>query len=121
MNWQLVGRSAGFATLLVLLACEPSQPQLGSQTNWIKACDTSDECGLMECLCGACTISCSDQAECTGQDIGVCVPPADAGSISLCGGTTPLTGMCLARCDDTPCAAGTNCVSGVCQPSVAPD
>jgi hypothetical protein len=121
MNWQLVGRSACFATLFLLLACEPSQPQLGSQTNWIKACDTSDECGLMECLCGACTVSCSDQAECTGQGIGVCVPPADAGSISLCGGTTPTSGMCLARCDDSPCPTGTNCVSGVCQPSIAPD
>jgi len=118
---QPIARSAAFAAALALWACEPAQPQLGSQTNWIKACDTSDECGLMECLCGACTISCDDEAACAGQGLGVCVPPADAGSISLCGGTTPVSGMCLERCEDATCPTGTNCVSGVCQPAVAPD
>jgi len=104
-----------------LPACQPAQPQLGSQTNWIKACDTSEDCGLLECLCGTCTFRCSEEQECSEAGAGVCVPPTDAGAIALCDGTSPAEGMCLARCDDDACPSGTHCVAGVCRPTSAPD
>ncbi len=109
--------SALCAAFFAVTACQPGAPQTGSQTNWLTACDTADDCGGLECLCGICTLTCDGNDDCADTG-GSCVPTTDAGAIALCDGQTPSGGMCLAHCDeDTACPKGASCVAGVCAPS----
>jgi glucuronoarabinoxylan endo-1,4-beta-xylanase len=108
------------AFALALAACGPSNaPQTGSQTNWLVACDSSADCGGLECWCGTCTAPCDGDAACAELGGASCVPADDAGSIALCGGQTAPSALCLDRCDADSCPAGSSCVAGVCAPSVA--
>lgn len=36
----------------------------GSETHWLSACVTNDQCAIGECLCGVCTLPCSSVREC---------------------------------------------------------
>jgi hypothetical protein len=113
-------RAASFALALTLAACSPSEsPQTGSQTNWLTACDSSADCGELECLCGACTAPCTNDDSCSELAGASCVAQSDEGSIALCGGREPEQSLCLPRCEAT-CAEGTSCVAGVCAPLGTP-
>ncbi|MGD8860260.1 MAG: hypothetical protein PVI30_09615 [Myxococcales bacterium] len=100
-----------------LLACSPDggSPQVGSQTNWLMACEASSDCGELQCVCGACTARCDDDAACQGLAAASCIAADDEGSMALCGETPPGSGICLPRCEGG-CDGGTRCVSGVCVP-----
>jgi glucuronoarabinoxylan endo-1,4-beta-xylanase len=110
-----------FAVLaLGLLGCTPSPgPQTGSQTNWLFSCDSAEQCGALECICGACTAPCASSDSACGDLPGAsCIASIEQGAIALCGGQAPPSGLCLPRCDDSrPCADGTSCVAGVCTPT----
>lgn len=117
--------SAAFALasavlFLPLPACQSSSPQVGSQTNWLRACELSDVCGEFACVCGTCTISCDDQSDCDEQGLGSCVPAEDPGATASCQGQSSGTGMCLPRCDEEPCPGESSCLAGVCVASVDP-
>lgn len=104
---------------LVLGACSPSGPQVGSQTNWLRACDSTDECGGLECICGVCTLPCAELA-CGELPDSACVASTETGAIAVCGGSAPPSGLCLPRCDEESCPAGTSCLAGVCAPTGTP-
>lgn len=107
--------------VLGLIACSPSSgPQSGSQTNWLVACESSADCGDLDCVCGACTATCESDDACGNLPGSSCVGSGDSGSIALCDGQAPPAALCLPRCDDATCPAGTSCVAGVCAPAVAP-
>lgn len=109
-------RIASVVMMLALSGCSPSDgPQSGSQTNWLLVCESSDECGGLECECGRCTLACDSDAECGGLPDASCVVASDEGAIALCGGRAPPQGLCLPRCS-MDCAEGTSCVAGVCMP-----
>jgi hypothetical protein len=112
-------RFASVVLGLALAACSPSNgPQTGSQTNWLRACDTSEECGLgLECVCGACTATCLTDPACADLPGATCVAASDKGTIALCSGQAPPINLCLPRCGDDTCAAGTSCIAGVCMPT----
>lgn len=115
-------RAASLAlALTVVAACNPAEntPQTGSQTNWLRACDSSAECGDLECLCGTCTASCEDEAACAELPGASCIAASDEGSIALCGGQAAASSLCLPRCDET-CAEGTSCVASVCIANATP-
>jgi hypothetical protein len=38
-------------------ACKETRDGGDTQTNWLKVCASSDECGAFECICGRCTPS----------------------------------------------------------------
>lgn len=113
--WTLV--VAGLA--LAGLSCSPGGPQVGSQTNWIRACESSEECGQLECICGTCTAVCSVDDECSSLPGASCVATGDPGAIALCGGSAPPAALCLSRCEDGGCPEGSSCVAGVCTPDTA--
>lgn len=105
----------------VLPACEPSGPEVGSQTNWLHVCESSADCGDLECLCGTCTVSCDSDADCSSLDgDATCIPAEDPGAIALCSGYVPPSSVCLARCTDDECPSGTICQAGVCAPDGNP-
>jgi O-glycosyl hydrolase len=106
--------------VLILVACSPAKgPEVGSQTNWLLACDSSDDCGGLECLCGACTTACENDTACADLAGASCVPSSDDGSIALCGGKTADDSLCLVRCEAS-CPEGTSCLAGVCAPNATP-
>lgn len=112
---------AALLALALAAACSPAKntPQTGSQTNWLLVCDSSDDCGGLECLCGTCTTSCESDAACSELAGASCVAPSDEGSIALCGGRMTDSSLCLARCDEA-CPDGTHCVADVCAPIAVP-
>lgn len=111
------------ALALVLIAsaasCGPAGgPKTGTQTNWLRSCQSDSECGGLRCLCGACSRTCNDEASCTGLAGAACVPADDEGAIALCAGSSPgHPGICLPPCGAEGCASGTSCVAGVCTPA----
>jgi hypothetical protein len=102
-----------------LIGCSPSEPETGSQTNWIKACEVSADCGALSCICSTCTRPCDDDAGCADLEGASCVPAAEDGAVAVCGGERfPSAGLCLARCEGDSCGEGLACIAGVCSGSV---
>lgn len=113
MRTALLGLGVGVA----LAACSPSSsPEAGSQTNWLLACDSSEECGGLECLCGACNARCESDAACAELPGASCVAATHEGAIALCSGQPPPSGLCLPSCEAS-CPEGTSCEASVCAPS----
>jgi O-glycosyl hydrolase len=113
-----VARSATALLFAIAAACGP---QTGTQTNWLRACQTDAQCSAeLQCLCGMCTLACEENSSCSELPDAACTPASDAGGIALCGGSIPPTaGLCLLRCEDGACPSGTACVAGVCAPDHA--
>ncbi len=101
---------------VLVTACSPDEgPQTGSQTNWLRSCSTSSECGSEACHCGVCTHPCVSDADCAAGLS--CVTAQDPGAVSLCSGAAPVaTGLCLERCGGDACGDAEVCSAGVCRP-----
>ena len=107
---------------VAILGCSPSDPQTGSQTNWLRSCETDVDCGSQSCHCGVCTHPCAEDSSCSTLAGSSCVVATDPGVVALCGGSPASdAGLCLARCGNDVCAAGQNCVAGICSPRSSPD
>src|SRR5688572_16976897 len=81
-------------------ACAPDGGQTGSETNWLKRCTTSEECGEGSCLCGICTWECDAENACTQTNgPALCVSTGQSAYQSVCGGsTTPPNSVCVPTC-----------------------
>jgi uncharacterized protein YkwD len=102
---------------LVLWACgDPhSSPTVGSNTNWLKACDTTEQCGrATACHCGACTAECNSDADCAALSGARCAAATDPATWSACQTVNPTFGICLPRCQPGECGDGQVCVDGAC-------
>lgn len=117
------------AAIAALAACksEGRGPKVGSDTNWLQACDADGECGGMLCRCGLCTLGCADLAAC-GEIEGaqLCVETSQLSATSCrIGFTEPAaSGVCTRACErDADCGPGGGstayCVDRVCLPGVA--
>ncbi len=99
-------------------SCQTADPGAGSNTNWLRSCDTDAACGeKLSCLCGVCTAPCA--GSCPDQPGAVCAGADSAPVRAQCGSDLPgavaTSGMCLPVCDlDTPCAARQLCLDGSC-------
>ena len=66
---------------LSVVSCAKTRTQVGTDgvTHWLAACDTSFECGELECLCGVCTSACEDDGSCAQLGaIAQCLAPSDS-------------------------------------------
>ncbi|MBN2194195.1 MAG: hypothetical protein JW751_15365 [Polyangiaceae bacterium] len=114
-----LGGAHAVATLVLVVAAACGGPQTGTQTNWLRACQTDEECGAeLECHCGTCTLACDENGStCADLTGAACVSAADVGAVALCDGSAPpTTGLCLLPCADGACPTGTACRAGVCAP-----
>jgi hypothetical protein len=107
--------------LLALGACKdepPAGPSVGTNSNWLRACSTSAECGdLPACECGACTARCANDGECGAiEDARCALGEVDPAAWAECESRTPqlASGLCLPRCDPGSCGDGQACVSSAC-------
>ncbi len=100
--------------LTFLPGCRSESPQVGSQTNWLRACDSPDACGELVCVCGTCTLGCDDTSDCGGLGAESCMLADDTAVTAACDGRRATIGMCLPSCVDESCPEGTSCVAGAC-------
>lgn len=105
----VLGASAG--------SCTPGEgPKVSSQTNWLRLCEIDADCGEFSCSCGACTLSCDDEVDCAELPGSTCSSDDDPGAVSLCGGVSAPSSLCLLPCGDEECPTGTACRAGICAP-----
>lgn len=88
-----------------------------SSTHWLESCEADSECGALRCLCGTCTLPCTDVAVCPDIETAACTEAQRPS----CNQPVP---VCVAMCrTDQDCASvrsGLRCEEGQCQPSEAP-
>lgn len=110
------GALAAFLSFSALLGpgCGDPQVGVGTNTNWMRACDETADCGDEDaCLCGRCTSECASDDDCAE---GVCAPAPSAAL--QCAGEPTRT--CQPSCDDDDdCDSGRLCHHGVCADSFA--
>ena len=114
--------ASAICAVLLAPACKGTDPQTGSETNFLSRCDTSCADGL-SCICGVCSRPCSVTNECASLAPGAeCVAVAARSSGAAC----PAAGS-NAFCDlgcggDADCAvlgSPFQCQSGYCRPAGA--
>jgi hypothetical protein len=102
---------------LLLAACgdPPSTPNVGSNTNWLRACDTNEQCGqATACHCGTCTAQCSTDADCAALAGARCAAESEPATWTACQTVQPTFGICLPRCEPGGCGDGQVCEGGAC-------
>lgn len=127
-------RYASIATLSLLLgsgalACKESEggapPQVGSNSNWLRACGEPVDCSaenLPECACGVCTVACTRDQDCAGIEDARCALDTSSAARSACETAASMTiGICLPRCEPGSCGAGQACVNDACVLAALPD
>ena len=91
-------------------ACSSAAPS-SSETNWFNSCNIDGDCSVGRCLCGVCTESCTEDANCPSSYI---CAGGDSGAFTrLCeGAESAPAGVCLSGCGGGhACAAGFECES----------
>lgn len=48
------------------IGCGITTSGVSTETNWLQKCDGSEECGELSCVCGVCSLPCSESSECDG-------------------------------------------------------
>ena len=100
----------GFGAALLISGCSPQAETSGTNTNWLRRCESDAECGAQgSCLCGRCTTACDASTSCEGDLI--CA--AELPSVVQCQGEATRT--CQPPCsDDAGCEADRRCLDGAC-------
>ena len=113
MSW-LLGAVWLFSGALLLPSCETTDPGAGSNTNWLRSCESDGECGEgLSCTCGVCSRVCED--DCSLLPDAECAPLGSARLRTQCGDAEAPSGLCLPVCvDSASCAPGQLCVDGGC-------
>ncbi|MFH1267084.1 MAG: DUF1566 domain-containing protein, partial [Planctomycetota bacterium] len=101
---------------LSIPACSSTheKPNLSGETHWLKACDGSDECGKLECICGYCVARCASNGACNveGRDT-ACNPVGSNVVNAICTGFEDEKDLCLEECtNDDDCNKGEACLEG---------
>jgi hypothetical protein len=122
----IILRGAAAGLLGLLLGCsEPnSAPNVGSNSNWLTACEIGADCrASLGCNCGACSKGCSSNQDCADFAGTTCVLASEDAANALCHGATSWTsqGICLPSCQPGSCEATQACVLSACVPMALPD
>ncbi|HKO53120.1 MAG TPA: hypothetical protein VJV79_35665 [Polyangiaceae bacterium] len=111
------------AALALMFSCRPeSSEPTGGETHFLSRCEPSSQtCGdRLTCVCGVCTLPCTERATCQALPAAQCVPSnADCSS-----GTPPAPGVCDVSCvGDADCAVVSSshrCEQGACRTGSLP-
>ena len=122
-------RMLAFALVALLLgpiACDGPRGgvPVGSNTNWLKACDETADCGADgACVCNTCSLECRADADCSRVPHARCAAVAETAVRSQCASAqpSPAYGMCLAGCEPGGCGSRGACVGGACVGRAWPD
>ncbi len=118
-DWMLMGALLGGTTLFPL-GCETStgEPSTGSESHFLKSCESDEDCGTLSCLCSVCSRACDDAVSCTGLAAAAeCVANSTRPPASAC--PSPPEAMCDLRCetsaDCSTLGVGLECSHGFCR------
>jgi len=68
---------------VVLVHCGETASSIGTETHWFQECDAESDCNNLACVCGICTLLCSEDSDCSqASEIAECTAPADPGACS---------------------------------------
>jgi hypothetical protein len=97
-------------------ACSNRVADHSSETNWFDSCETDGDCSVGTCLCGVCSESCSEDANCPG--VYTCAGSGSGAFTRLCKGVASAPeGVCLKGCGSgSACPTGFECESDACVP-----
>jgi hypothetical protein len=89
---------------------------IGSETNWLGNCETTGACLQGTCLCGVCTTTCSNAADCGETPAALCATPDGLVYQATCGEASAVSGgVCVQACEsDGDCEDAMICVVGAC-------
>jgi hypothetical protein len=106
----LIALGLGLGAALLAGACSPQAETSGTNTNWVRRCESDAECGAQaSCLCGRCTTACDSSAACRNG----LVCTTELQSVVQCQGEATRT--CQPACrDDDACEADRRCLDGAC-------
>lgn len=94
----------------VLVACNTGKPATGSESNWLKACDSDSDCSIGFCVCRVCSQVCDDRYSCVDWPDAVCAKSGNLAFSAHCGQSEDISGICLPKClDDADCSKGQRC------------
>lgn len=104
-----------FAALLVCRCQSAREAPTGGETHFLRPCNAGADCGgELACLCGVCTLECSDMATCAKLPAASCVARSAADACQ-----EPSAGRCDVTCTtDQDCASlptAARCAAGVCR------
>lgn len=117
-----VGRLVCSLALLIGCSGRADKPAVDSNSNWLSACEVSADCGGDgSCICGLCTRTCSEDAQCKVAGASAsCIEPTAASDDVACAAlvTSAQQQLCLGECsDDHDCKTGTHCREHACWPA----
>lgn len=103
--------------------CESASDDLtGGETHFLRRCDpNADSCGRLSCVCGVCTVPCSEHSTCHAFPAAQCAvargASCDKGEAMVCRVACAIDDDCLVvspehRCDEGTCVAGDDLGSG---------
>ena len=114
----------GWALLPAFACGSPDRgPQTGSNSNWLQACESNDECGgSIVCRCGLCTADCGSDDDCGAYESTRCAAATDPATWATCQTSQPVlgAGICLEECEPGDCGEGRACVAAACVPAPLP-
>jgi hypothetical protein len=117
-----LGALLGVASALLVAGCAESRAaSVDGQSHWLRSCQSSAECGDLECICGVCTTACASDDACHGAwNDAVCSSAALLPQPESCERSAASISVCVAGCKtDADCghlADGLACGAGVCGP-----
>lgn len=85
----------------------------------LSICDSDQQCGELQCICGVCLKSCTSNAECDVKGLDMrCIQLSDVSEIIGCNTADLVDGACLQICvRDADCLDQQSCVAGGCVPN----
>jgi hypothetical protein len=101
---------------LLLMSCaKSSSPSASRETNWLTLCDSDEQCRDSSCVCGLCTLQCSESPQCGS---GARCQTSDSTLVrSACTPEQGVSGLCSPVCArDQDCPATQSCVQDACAP-----
>jgi hypothetical protein len=106
----------------VIHACGGQASSTGSNTNWLKLCETQQDCGEgLSCECNVCQELCTSTSDCdiAGADSRCATVPVE----QQCSTANEAIRLCVKSCDvNTDCErSNLECTSGVCVPTASND
>ncbi|MBN1609703.1 MAG: hypothetical protein JW940_23925 [Polyangiaceae bacterium] len=85
-------KTVGTGIALALVACGGRiATDKGTESHWLSICVDDSDCAFGSCLCGRCTLECSEDTECRWP-LDVCVAPGEDPALATC--TAPPRGLC---------------------------
>jgi len=111
--------AALFALLLALGCSAQESPETtGGETHFLSICRSDADCGGFSCLCGACSLPCTEAADCP---VGIsCTEPLSSSGPGMCASSISLCDApCTSDVDCSPLPGSYTCQSGRCRASVS--